>query len=242
MRLIRPGFSILARRSMTRNPWVIFVSKAGDTDFAGILQGTAGKTVTIDWGDGTKENLTFSGGDDNISHDYGTTGNFIISLTGDLGDLAKIHYPAQKLSRFYLPSILGKLNYLIFEGTSVSGNISDLKIFTTLTYLNLGWTNMTGDIADIDTLTNITFLRLCASHFTYSTMVIPDSWTKIEVYDLGWNSATVDQFIIDLDTPGRVANGTLNIAGNNAARTHASDTAKANLEAKGWVITANEPA
>jgi len=268
---------------------VIFVSEAGDTDFAGVLRGTAGKTVTIDWGDGTKENLTFSGTgtNDNISHDYGTTGNFIISLTGDLADLTRIVCNNQQLSKFYLPSILTSLDtlglyntnitgttadlkhltsltILGFTLTNITGTTADLKVLTNLIHLSFGNANITGTTADLKTLTNLTYLHFGDTNITgdigelrtlinletlyaynlsdtsYSQGALPDSWKDIRVDNNGWTSEEVDNFIIDLDTPGRVANGTLNIAGNNAARTSASDDAKQHLIDNGWTITVNE--
>jgi len=269
---------------------VIFVSEVADTSFAGVLRGTAGKVVTVNWGDGNKENVTFSGVgvDDNISHDYGVAGNFIISLTGDLGDLTTIEYAAQKLSKFYLPSILINLTYLSFYYTRLTtGTTAELKVFANLTHLDFFYTAVTGTTADLRVLTNLTYLSFTSSNVTgttadlrvltnltylsfsktavigdlgelraltsletlyayslsgtsYTAGALPDSWKMVQVQDNAWTSTEVDNFIIDLDTPGRVHDGTLNIAGTNAARTSASDEAKQHLIDKGWTITVNE--
>jgi len=244
---------------------VIFVSEVTDTSFAGILRGTSGKVITVNWGDGNKEDKTLSGTSTDvlIFHNYGKAGNFIISLTGNLEDLTRIKYDNQKLSKFYFPSTLTSLTYLSLSNTSVTGDISSVSNLTSLTYLSLSNTSVTGDISSVSNLTNLTFLSLYStsvtgdisslntltnlteldlfnSSVTYTTTIIPDSWQVIYVYDLNWDSATVDQFIIDLDTPGRVADGVLNIAGNNAPRTSASDTALSNLLANGWEVTVNE--
>ena len=221
---------------------VIFVSEVTDTSFAGILRGTSGKVITVNWGDGNKEDKTLSGTSTDvlIFHNYGKAGNFIISLTGNLEDLTRIKYDNQKLSKFYFPSTLTSLTYLSLSNTSVTGDISSVSNLTNLTFLSLYSTSVTGDISSLNTLTNLTELDLFNSSVTYTTTIIPDSWQVIYVYDLNWDSATVDQFIIDLDTPGRVADGVLNIAGNNAPRTSASDTALSNLLANGWEVTVNE--
>jgi len=285
--MTRTAYGRRVHSSLTLNPWVIFVSEAGDTEFTGRLRGTAGRKVRINWGDGNTEWLTFSGTgtDDNISHDYGTTGNFIISLTGDLADLTKIKYAGQKLSKFYLPSTnlpvvnlgntsvtgtiadlkeLTNLTVVSLYNTSVTGTIADLKELTNLTYLSIGLTSVTGTTADLKELTNLTYLgfekanitgdigelrtltslttlyAFSLSDISYSQGALPDSWKNINVSNNGWSSEEVDNFIIDLDTPGRVENGTLDIAGNNAPRTSASDEAKQHLIDKGWTITVNE--
>ena len=63
----------------------------------------------------------------------------------------------------------------------------------------------------------------------------------IQLQDNNMTSTEVDNQIINLGTTisPTWANGTLNIAGTNAARTAASDTAYNNLIANGWSITVN---
>ena len=53
-----------------------------------------------------------------------------------------------------------------------------------------------------------------------------------------WLSASVDQVIADLKTSGMA--GTVNIAGNNEARTSASDQDLFDLRANGATVTVNE--
>jgi len=61
---------------------------------------------------------------------------------------------------------------------------------------------------------------------------------SILLYSNGMPSTEVDNQLINLDGTGWI-NGTLNIAGTNAARTSASDTAYSNLISNGWAITVN---
>jgi hypothetical protein len=61
---------------------------------------------------------------------------------------------------------------------------------------------------------------------------------SIEQEDNAMTSTEVDNQLINLDSTGWI-NGTLDIAGTNAARTAASDTAYNNLIANGWAITVN---
>jgi len=116
-----------------------------------------------------------------------------------------------------------------------------LKVLTNLVTLNFPNTNVTGDIGELRALTSLAKLYAYnLSGTSYSQGVLPDSWKDIRVDNNGWSSTEVDNFIIDLDTPGRVANGTLTIDGTNAARTSASDDALAHLVAKGWTVNVNE--
>jgi len=219
---------------------VIFISEVGTTNVAGSVKGTSGKAIRIDWGDGNIQNLTLNGNDQAISHDYGVAGNFTIAFSGDLQNLLTIDLHDQELSQFYLPNALTILNILYLYGTNVTGAIKDLSVFTALTDLRLYTTGITGDIKDIETLTSLVTLHIYSSSVVdYTSTTIPGTWNNILIQDLTLSATEVDNFLIDLDTAAG-EDGTLNIAGSNAARTGASDAAKASLIAKGWGITVNE--
>jgi len=80
------------------------------------------------------------------------------------------------------------------------------------------------------------------SDLTYDTTA---SWSNIRVtYGIrfdgsNWTSTMVDNALIAM-AGGPVYNTTINLGGNNAARTSASDSAKATLLANGCSITVNE--
>lgn len=61
---------------------------------------------------------------------------------------------------------------------------------------------------------------------------------NIRLENNSMSSTEVDDQLINLDNVGWI-NGIVNISGNNAARTVASDTAYNNLVANGWTITVN---
>jgi hypothetical protein len=204
----------------------------------------AGSTYTVDWGDGGADNLTGTGADQAITHNYAAAGTYTIRwtfsdatkvriyygngnsvLTGDIGDLAG----------------MTGMQYLNLSLTAVTGDIGDLAGMTGMRYLYLSLTAVTGDIGDLAGMTGMRQLNLYSTAVTYTTTALP-AWAlcDIRAYSCGWNTATVDQFMIDL-ADGVGANGQLRIAGTNAARSAASDAAKATLLAAGWTpVEVNE--
>ena len=141
-------------------------------------------------------------------------------------------------------SVLTDVFSLYIYSTSIDGNVSGIASMTDLTNLRANSTLITGDLTSVATLTSLDYLYLNSTSIdTYTTGALP-AWggCAIQIQDLGLSATEVDNFIIDLeDGGGNGDNGTLNIAGTNATRTSASDTAKANLETDGWTVTANNP-
>ena len=289
--LVETCTSIYATNDTTQN-WTIRVD--------------AGSTYTVDWGDGSADNLTGTGADQAITHNYAAAGTYTIRwtfsdatkvrryygqsnsvLTGDIGDLAGMtgmQYLNLSLTavtgdigdlagmtgmqylnlsstavtgdigdlagmtgmqQLYLSSTavsgdigdlagLTGLRYLFLSSTAVSGDIGDLAGITGMQYLHLSSTAVSGDIGDLAGITGMRQLQLYSTAVTYTTTALP-AWATCDIraYSCGWNTATVDQFLIDL-ADGVGANGQLRIDGTNAARSAASDAAKAALLAAGW--------
>jgi len=169
-------------------------------------------------------------------------------VTGDIGDLAGMTGMQQLyLSSTAVTGDIGDLagmtgmRYLYLSSTAVTGDIGDLAGMTGLQYLHLSSTAVTGDIGDLAGMTGMRQLHLYSTALTYTTTALP-AWDlcDIRAYSCGWNTAAVDQFLIDL-ADGVGANGQLRIAGTNAARSAASDAAKATLLAAGWTpVEVNE--
>lgn len=147
------------------------------------------------------------------------------SVSGDIGDL----------------SSLTSLTQLYLNKTSVSGNIGGLGSLTGLTILYLNTTSVSGDIGNLSSLTSLVLLSLYTTSLSYGSISPLPPWAgaNLQVQSTGLDSTEVDDFLIDLAS-GVGANGTLNIGGSNAARTSASDAAKATLLAAGWSVTVNE--
>jgi hypothetical protein len=106
-------------------------------------------------------------------------------------------------------------------------------------------TAVDGDIADLAGLTSLDNIYLYDSSVdTYTGSTALPAWdgATIYIHNLGLSATEVDDFLIDFeDGGGNGDNGLINIAGTNATRTSASDTAKSNLETDGWTVTANNP-
>jgi len=111
------------------------------------------------------------------------------------------------------------LTYLYLVGTSIAWTYSG-ALPVNLTYLSLYGSAMAWTYASQS-------YKSTLSYFRY----LPGTTGK-------WLSAAVDQVIEDLKTSGMA--GTVNIAGNNEARTSASDQDLIDLRANGATVTVNE--
>ena len=90
---------------------------------------TAGKTVVVDWGDGTTENLT--GTVTSKTHDYATPANpYYIKLSGDVNWITSLSHYAQvksygSTSKWVMPSRICSVNAsaIYMYGNGFTGNI-----------------------------------------------------------------------------------------------------------------------
>ena len=92
----------------------------------------AGKTVTVNWGDGTSQ--AYTGSNSNITKNYAETGQYNIWLSGDTDSIKTLsHYSQSKsygvISNLILPSAL--INFYVHY-TQVSGDISGWILPSTL--------------------------------------------------------------------------------------------------------------
>jgi hypothetical protein len=124
--------------------------------------------------------------------------------------------------------------------TSVSGDIGDFSVLTSLGVLFVQITSVTGDVGDLAPLTAASSIWVNDTSCGYNTTTLP-AWnnTVLKLDNCNLNQSEVDNFLIDLAAAGGT-NGTITIAGNNAARSSASDAAKATLLGNGWTVTVNE--
>jgi hypothetical protein len=220
-----------------------------------------GEQIQIDWGDGTFETLNLTTSTQGFSHDYTNSGSFTIrffnaneklnkinanrnsSLSGDIANLPT----GASVYRFRNTSVSGDIANLPtgaseyrFFNTSVSGDIANLPTGASL-YLFRN-TSVSGDAAILHTLSanisNFFINDTDANTYTAGSYSEDLSGANLRLQDLNYTSTEVDNFLIDLDDSG-ASDGTLNIAGTNAARTSSSDTAINNLQSRGWSITVN---
>ena len=184
-----------------------------------ILSVHIGKIVKVQWGDGKETTVSYSG-DTFTSHTniYTVAGTYTINIV-DADNLKGflINNPA------YSVNIVGalpvNLTYVSFNGNSIN------------------W-NHTGALP-----VNLTYIYFYGNsiNWSYSAQAYKSTLTRFR-YLPGvpgkWSSVMVDQVIKDLAASTMAGN--VNIAGNNEARTSASDQALIDLRANGATVTVNE--
>jgi len=130
-----------------------------------------------------------------------------------------------------------------FDNTGITGSAGDLP----KDGRRYGFSNnsLTGDFQFLHALTSFPrgfsfflFANSGINSYTSGSFTTDYSSTEIRMQDNSLSSSEVDNFLIDLEASG-ASDGTLNIAGTNAARTSSSDAAVSALQSRGWSITVN---
>ena len=213
---------------------------AGQTVDLGLSVHT-GKTAKVQWDDGNETTVSYSLGNyTNHTNVYAAAGTYNIKIV-DADNLKgfRINNPA------YSVNIVGalpvNLTYLYLIGALIAWTYTGaLPVNLTNLILSgnsIAWT-YTGALP-----VNLTNLILAGSAiaWTYTSQSYKSTLSNFK-YLPGttgkWLSATVDQVIADLEASGMT--GAVNIAGNNEARTSASDQDLIDLRANGATVTVNE--
>lgn len=208
------------------------------------------KSVTLHWGDGSSDEVV---GQDAVliteTSSYSGAATYTFSVTGDVTELTWIQINSQAfvsgdISKW---SILTNLISIQIYDTAVSGDVSGWSALTLLTTLSgyrtnisgdiSGWstltamtglqifdTNVSGDVSGLNTLTSLTVIRIDGTDVTWDTTA---TWVAtsitIQFNDCAWTAQMVDNSLASFAaTP--VTGCTINIAGDNAARTSGSDS------------------
>jgi hypothetical protein len=103
-----------------------------------------GESVIFDWGDGNSTTASGTGSNQDVTHSYSGSSTYVINITGDLVNLS----------------------YFRCNNTSVSGEVSQFKILTSLTTLSLYYTKISGELTDLSSLINLTYLSLSGTLIT----------------------------------------------------------------------------
>lgn len=226
----------------------------------------AGMNGVIDWGDGT---IIFATPiEQTYSHNYSTTGNYTIKITGALSSLTKIVVFSQTFigGNIEFCKYLTSLITLDLYNTQLTGDISNFSNLLALEVLNVSATDVygeigsisnlielsqvrafsvpgiSGDLASLNTLENLSYARFNSTSVSYSTAVwnLQNNVTFI-VNNCAWTQTEVDNFIIDVAQGNGTTptNITLTIDGTNASRSSASDDAVISIVDAGGTVTAN---
>lgn len=185
------------------------------------LRGTAGKVISISWGDGNSTELPLQGLSTSVNfvHDYlGLAGTKKITMTGDLLNVTYLSAPYNNLTR----------------------NLSSVAVLTSLTYLSLFSNNLTGDLSPVAALTNLVNLYLYTNQLTFTYTIFP-AWSGTNYYfDSTVSTSTEVDNLLIAAANGGVNNCIFKVGGTNPARTSASDAAIATLLAAGVTVYVNE--
>lgn len=228
------------------------------------IGGVSGKGIVISWGERGKYQIFFSGSEEGKLYKsvYSRAGRFELSFYGEIESIrtircseASLHGDTKQLRQ------LRGLQVLELQGTSVKvrvedfsglglrelvvccsevagsmAGLADLVDMEVLRLVDVG--GFTGDIGVIAGMPNLRRLELrgCGGLW-YSQRDLPTEWVApvIDVSDNGLSAAEVDRFLNDLANT-YVYDGRLDIAGNNAAHTAASDEALLMLQALRWEL------
>ncbi|MBV1889237.1 MAG: hypothetical protein KUG67_03225, partial [Proteobacteria bacterium] len=216
----------------------------------------------IDWGDGS-EQTTFSGESELYTHFYSGFNGTIKFF----GNLTRLHNTTVGSNLYHniisLPSEMehydneainttsgnlqdlkeGLRSYLNLGLNTVAGDLADLPS-TIQTFINIGNNTVFGNISNIPSISEILFYR-CEGNNTVNSYTNGTTFNSgiflfnhLPSVGNGLDSVEIDNILIDLQSSGMNL-GSINISGNNASRTIASDAAVAALELAGVVVTVN---
>lgn len=213
------------------------------------------KTVTLDWGDGTTEDVV--GQDATLitkTSNYSTAGTYTFSVGGDVYDITWVD---TALQRFVSGSIDGwgdliqlvKIQLIL---SSMYGNVSSLSPLTALETLNITDTpisgslpeavkllpnieyiycrdsQVSGDVSELAGVSSLLQLYSWGTFVTFDNIALWDMTGEIRLEDNNFTSAMVDNA---LQSFVNLTGCTIDLSGNNAPRTSASDAAFAIVDA-----------
>ena len=224
------------------SPITLFVEFNGtdqfDFKFKAPADSADPSTLIIHDGDGT---ITEVDGNDatEVTHttNYSEAGTYYFYVLGDVLDITYVRFAGAFVSGDASGwSVLSNLTYIRFPATSMYGDVSGYSVLTSLEHLNVFRSNIRGDISGWSTLINLTFLASSETIVTFDNISLWDVSSNLNMQDCNWTSKMVDNA---LKSFVNLTGVTINIGGNNAARTSASDAAFAIVDAAN-TLTVNE--
>ncbi len=236
-----PGYMIPMGVRGAKKPFSFTVTVAAGETVNLELSVHTGKTAKVQWDDGNETTVSYSLGDyTNHTNTYAVAGTYNIKIV-DADNLKgfRIYVPA------YSVNIVGalpvNLTYLLLSGNSIAWTYNG-ALPVNLTYVSLSGSSIAWTYSGALPV-NLTYLYLYgnAIAWTYTSQSYKSTLSYFR-YSPGatgkWLSATIDQVIADLKASTMA--GTVHIAGNNEARTSASDQDLFDLRANGATVTVNE--
>jgi len=229
-----------AGRLSLREPWQFAVINT--QIISGQFSTASGTSITVNWGDGTSN--TYSGTNQAYSKDYGSAGNRTVMITDAKSNLtaytmtqsgANVSFDLASLPR-------GLLSLILFGSNTVAGNLSSLPEGITY-FVCRGANTVTGNLSSLPV--GVVYFNIEGVNTVADYSERPWSENMRYVYHRpavgsGLSTAEVDQLLIDLSEVS-VWNleKAIDLRGNNAPRSSASDAAVATLISKGVAVTTN---
>lgn len=223
-----------------------YVSGAVKTQAGLFSTKSTADSITVDWGDDTENK--YAGTEKAYTHTYATTGTFVVKFYAENDDESVMTkytmLTAGAVLGFALSDLPSGMISVNCQGyNTISGNLSDLP--SAVKYLVvLGNNTISGNISSLSSAQlSFDVEGLCRVN-DYTS---PRTWAAGYIYfksmpttGYGLSSTEVDNLLIDLAATTWSGSKVLWVAGNNAARTTASDAAKATLIGLGVTVTVNE--
>lgn len=246
------------------SPITLFVDFDGVTQLTFRWRAPSTSTITIHWGDGTESELSGQDGTivDSLST-YAEAGKYYFYLSGDIIDITYFDVTGETVigsingavsmvnlidAHFSLaPGVYGDVSYLAQlpsltniqgRGSGVSGSVEAFAARTNITILQLYDTKVSGDASKLAGSAAYLVLYLDNTKVTYDSKTPFLSGSQIRFQDCNWTSKMVDNALISF-SDGGVTGKIINLGGNNAKRTSASDAAFAIVNANN-TLTVNE--
>ena len=240
--------ALLGRTGLDKNE-VRFTSEGADCDPYIVVTGSP--LILWRWDDGTTDNVANPG-----NKVWGSVATRNHSVESDWKVVTEFRLEADNISKIDNLELLISLTHLVCNTNSISVldvsaltsltilhcysnsiSVLDVSNLTSLTYLHCSLNSIS--VLDVSALTALTTLHCYSNSISSLSVSALTALKTLNCHNNGMSATNVDNILIDLDTAG-ASNGTASLAGTNAARTSASDAAKANLLGRGWTITVNE--
>jgi len=181
-----------------------------------------GKTITVNWGDGTSQ--SYSGNTATVTKNYSATGQYNISITGDVDYIIVLWHNAQAktygvITNWILPSSLATL--AIFS-TGLTGSLTNWVFPAGLTYFNIASTSLTGVVTNWILPSMLATFSLGATSLTgeVTNWVLPGSLTYFT-----FNSTAITGVISNWIIPAGIT--TFNVASTGVSGSLPQITASA---------------
>ena len=145
-----------------------FATASADLSQSYTVRLPVGKTLTIDWGDGSEDSYSGNGASSvTVTHTYAGAGSYDIKFKDDYLSLTYLNCNSNSLTGDVSSwSALVNLTYLNCYNNSLTGDVSSWYALTNLTYLICSSNSLTGDVSSWSALTSLTYLDCNANSLT----------------------------------------------------------------------------